>query len=181
MAAADASGGSGVSTGIPRPLHLRARTGGRPGQRREGVDTCRHGRSMACAACRSRGPSACRARADAPHDARCHGLMAYDSAAISTKVSDSMGSEGAACSHLHEGREGADQGGEGCVVKIGRKGGGEIDGEPCLYVQEAALSAAGEQSRRQGHVCGLRSWNVAECAVLVRHVVGPLSKGRHPT
>ena len=52
------------------------------------------------------GPACMRAGADAPDGARCQGLMAYDSAAISTEVSDSMDSEGAACSHLHEGREG---------------------------------------------------------------------------
>ena len=80
-----------------------------------------------------------------------------------------------------KGREWADQGGEGCVVEMGRKGGGEMDGEPCYMVQEAALNGAGEQSRGQGHVRGLRSWSVAGCAVPVRRIVGPLSHRRHPT
>ena len=54
-AATDASGASGRLTGVPRPLRLRARTGGRPGQRRE---AWRHGHAWSPAqgaACRSRG------------------------------------------------------------------------------------------------------------------------------
>ena len=50
-------------------------------------------RSAACAARRCRGRDASRARADAPHDARCRGLMSYDSAAISAESYDSMGSD----------------------------------------------------------------------------------------
>ena len=64
---------------------------------------------------------------------------------------------------------------------MGRKGGGEMDGEPSCMIQKAALRGADERWRRQGHLCRLRSWSAAGCAAPVRRIVGPLSKGRHPT
>ena len=47
MAAADASGASGESTGLARSLRLRARTEQRRSQQREGVDAWAH--MVACA------------------------------------------------------------------------------------------------------------------------------------
>ena len=105
-AAADASGASGVLTGLWRSLRLRARTERRHDQRREGVDAW--ARMVAGARC-SVQEQRCARKARASWLAFCAGRWAAvtdDSAAMSTEVSDSMDSEGL---HIHtctKGREG---------------------------------------------------------------------------
>lgn len=137
LAAADASGASGELTGLGRPLRLRARTERRHDQRSEGVDSRPR---MVTGARSSMQEQRCAGKEGARGHACCAArwpIMVDNSDAISTEVSDSMSSEGAACSHLHEGREegrGTDSQLDG---RSGCKDGAERRGVP-LYVYETA-------------------------------------------
>jgi hypothetical protein len=81
-----------VSAGLSRPVAPARAHGGstRSATRGRGLMSAEALSGARCV--QMQGPACMRAGADAPDGARCQGLMAYDSAAISAEVYDSMGS-----------------------------------------------------------------------------------------
>ena len=133
-------------------MHLCARNERRRNQQREGGDQQARAARKAEAACRCRGQRACGACADAPHGACGRGLVSYSSAVINTEVSDSMGSDRAACSHLHEGQEGGRSARLGSKARMGRKGGGDRPSRPSYVIGKAPPQGVSTPDCRVGHV-----------------------------
>jgi hypothetical protein len=86
-------GASGMSTGIGRPLRLRARTARRGFSEARAWTHGREGARQRAPACRSMGLCVCARAPSAPRDASRRGRMPYKWAAIGTEVFDSMSSE----------------------------------------------------------------------------------------